>query len=289
MKQKSKYSPSAFDEIKRLELQGVATQKLDNKVINYVIKQGNLKSKNFAVLDVGCGYGNVAKSRFAKFENAKVLGIDINKEVIEINKQNNQSPNFSFANFDVEDENFTQDFSAYLTQNNLPKFDIIFLSYVLQHLKNPDLALQKLKTFLNKGGFIIVRGSDDGSKMAYHDKNLVQKIIRLYNKADGISDRFNGRKIYTQLFDAGFENIKMFFEVKETATLSPAQKQVVFDQSFSYRTNIFKTLASENPKVEIHKQNLAKMERYLADLEKQFQNPKFWYCELQMVGIARKL
>ena len=64
--------------------------------------------------------------------------------------------------------------------------------------------------------------------------------------------------------------------------------KVVFDQSFSYRKNIFKTLASENPKVEIHKQNLAKMERYLADLEKQFQNPKFWYSELQIVGIAQK-
>jgi hypothetical protein len=32
-------------------------------------------------------------------------------------------------------------------------------------------------------------------------------------------------------------------------------------------TNIFKTLASENPKVEIHKQNLAKMEGYLRELE----------------------
>ena len=80
----------------------------------------------------------------------------------------------------------------------------------------------------------------------------------------------------------------MFFEVKETSSLSPQQKQVVFEQSFSYRTNIFKTLASENPKIEIHKQNLAKMEGYLRELEKQFQNPKFWYSELQMVGIAQK-
>ena len=288
MKQKSKYSASAFDEVKRLELQSKATQKLDDKVINYVIKQGKFKGKNFAVLDVGCGYGNVAKSRFAKFENAKVLGIDINKEVIAQNNLNNQNPNFSYAAFDVENENFADDFSLYLKQNNLPKFDIIFLSYVLQHLKNPDIALQKLKHFMNEGGFIIVRGSDDGSKMAYHDKNLVAKIIKLYNSAEGISDRLNGRKIYSQLYDAGFENIKMFFEVKETATLTPAQKQVVFEQSFSYRKNIFKTLASENPKVEIHKQNLAKMERYLSALEQQFQNPKFWYSELQMVGIAQK-
>ena len=38
MKQKSKYSASAFDEVKRLDLQGVATQKLDNEVINYMRK-----------------------------------------------------------------------------------------------------------------------------------------------------------------------------------------------------------------------------------------------------------
>lgn len=288
MKQKSKYSASAFDEVKRLELQSKATKKLDDKVINYVMKQGQFKDKNFFVLDVGCGYANVAKSRFSKFENAKVLGIDINQIVIEQNNLDNKNPNFSYARFDLEDENFVEDFSLYLRQNNLPKFDIIFLSYVLQHLKNPDIALEKLKPFMKEGGFIIVRGSDDGIKMAYHDKNLVEKIIKLYNQAEGISDRYNGRKIYTQLFESGFKSIKMFFEVKETSSLSPQQKQVVFEQSFSYRTNIFKTLASENPKIEIHKQNLAKMERYLADLEKQFQNPKFWYAELQMVGIAQK-
>ena len=73
MKQKSKYSASAFDEVKRLELQSKATKKLDDKVINYVMKQGQFKDKNFFVLDVGCGYSGVAKSRFSKFENAKVL------------------------------------------------------------------------------------------------------------------------------------------------------------------------------------------------------------------------
>ncbi|MBP3581149.1 MAG: class I SAM-dependent methyltransferase, partial [Clostridia bacterium] len=127
MKQKSKYSASAFDEVKRLELQSKSTKKLDDKVINFVIKQGKFKGKNFAVLDVGCGYGNVAKSRFAKFENAKVLGIDINKDVIAQNNLHNQNSNFSYATFDVENENFVEDFSAYLKQNNLPKFDIIFL------------------------------------------------------------------------------------------------------------------------------------------------------------------
>ena len=288
MNQKSKYCANAFNEQNRLELQAKATQKLDNEVINYVITKGKLKAKNFFVLDVGCGYGNVAKSRFLKFENAKVLGIDINKDVITQNNLNNQNPNFSFENFDIEDENFEKDFSLYLKQNNLPKFDIIFLSYVLQHLKNPDIALEKLKPFMNKGGFIIVRGSDDGSKMAYHDKNLVAKIIKLYNSADGISDRLNGRKIYSQLYMAGFESIKMFFEVKETAALLPAQKQVVFDQSFSYRTNIFKTLAEEHPNNQLHTQNLAKMEKYLCELQALFQNPKFWYAELQMVGVGQK-
>lgn len=288
MKQKSKYSASAFDEVKRLELQSKATKKLDDKVINYVVKQGKLKTRNFAVLDVGCGYSGVAKSRFSKFQNAKVLGIDINQTVVEQNNLNNKNPNFLYATFDIENENFADDFSAYLKQNNLPKFDVIFLSYVLQHLKNPESALKKLKPFLNKGGFIIVRGSDDGSKMTYHDKNLVEKIIKLYNKAEGISDRYNGRKIYSQLYDAGFENIKMFFEVKETSALTSQQKQAVFAQSFSYRANIFKTLVSENPNIEVHKQNLVKMEKYLSDLEKQFQDPKFWYSELQLVGIGQR-
>lgn len=288
MKEKSKYSASAFDEVKRLELQSKATKKLDDKVISYVLKQGQFKDKNFFVLDVGCGYANVAKSRFSKFENANVLGIDINQTVVDHNNFDNKNPNFSYARFDIEDENFVEDFSLYLKKNNLSKFDVIFLSYVLQHLKNPDIALEKLKPFMKEGGFIIVRGSDDGSKMAYQDKNLVEKIIELYNQAEGISDRYNGRKIYTQLFESGFKNIRMFFEVKETSALSLEQKQVVFEQSFSYRKNIFKTLVKENPKIEIHKQNLEKMEGYLRELETIFQNSKFWYAELQMVGIAQK-
>ena len=90
-------------------------------------------------------------------------------------------------------------------------------------LQDIQQVLKKLKLLLNQNGAIIVRGSDDGSKLACNDENLVGKIINLYNKAEGISDRYNGRKIYSQLWESGFKDVKMFFNVLDTSQLNKEQ------------------------------------------------------------------
>lgn len=286
MNSKSKYSSSLFDEEKRLELQSLATRNIDNNVLNFISQK--LECGKINILDVGCGYAKSVEDKFKKFENSTILGVDINQKIIEKNNKNNKNPNYKYQSFDVENPEFVEEFSHYLETEKLPKFDVIFIAYVLQHLKNPIETLKKLKLFLNDGGYIIIRGSDDGCKMSYNDQNLIDKIINLYNQTQGVSDRFNGRKIYSQLLEADFKEIKMFFDVKDTSCLSLQEKHEMFFQTFSYRINIYKLLAQENPDNQIYKDNLKLMQTYLNELEKQFENPLFWYAETQIIGIGKK-
>lgn len=283
---KSQYSCTLFEEEKRLDEQAKATKKIDSMAIKYIYKKLNLSKRKFYVLDVGCANGAVSIDRFGKNNNAFVLGIDINQKIIEKNIENNCNKNIIYKNFDIEDADFLKNIQKFINQNKIPKFDIVFVSYVLQHLKDPLQVLKKLKLLLNQNGAIIVRGSDDGSKLACNDENLVGKIINLYNKAEGISDRYNGRKIYSQLWDSGFKDIKMFFDVLDTSQLNKEQRLKMFYESFSYRINIFKTLEQKYPDNKKIKQQKLQMEKYLKNLERLFQVPNFWYAETQFLGVG---
>jgi ubiquinone/menaquinone biosynthesis C-methylase UbiE len=99
---------------------------------------GNVKEKK--ILDLGCGPG--IHSKKLSDQGAKVKGIDISKELIEIAK--NEAPKVEFKVGDI---------------NKLPykdaEFDIVFASLVMGHLKEWDKALSEIKRVLRRDGFFV--------------------------------------------------------------------------------------------------------------------------------------
>jgi hypothetical protein len=88
------------------------------------------------------------------------------------------------------------------------------------------------------------------------------------------------------LWDSGFKDIKMFFDVLDTSQLNKEQRLKMFYESFSYRINIFKTLEQKYPDNKKIKQQKLQMEKYLKNLERLFQVPNFWYAETQFLGVG---
>ncbi len=92
------------------------------------------------VLEVGCGLGEtLAKIRYL-FPNASVHGIEIEKSIASIG-----SHRFDIQCGDIETFNLPDE----------AVYDYIIFGDVLEHLKNPDYVLNKIKTNIAPGGFII--------------------------------------------------------------------------------------------------------------------------------------
>lgn len=282
----SSYSAETKAELKRLKIQADNTHDADMNAINYVLD--HLNKDHLNIVDLGCAYGFVTKDRFANIQNATVLGLDKSSQLIAFAKENNAFDNANYEVFDLEDEDFEEKIEDLMAKYQIDKFDIIFASLVIHHLKNPNKLLRRIRKYLSQDGYIIIRGSDDGSIMTYNDDGLIQKILDIHLNAEGISDRENGRKIYSQLCSSGYKNIIMKNYIKDISGLSLDERYDIFLERFSYRKKYLQNLYDKDPYNVTNKKNLENITFYLNELENKFDDEEFWYCEIDFIGIAQK-
>lgn len=117
------------------------------------------------ILDLGCGNGNIALALGALGFNT--VGADISKEIIEklkIKTQNLEIPKVDFIELDAND----------LTALKSKKFDVIIMSEILEHLKEPLKTLNQAKNFLSQNGIVIATIPNKFS--------LEEKLRRLFFK-----------------------------------------------------------------------------------------------------------
>lgn len=139
-----------------------------NKIVNEIIKIGNLKKTNKTILDFGCGN----KIFSQKLPYSKILNYDINPNVTEI-----------------------QDYKNY-------NFDIIILNHVLMHMNKKQInnLFYDLKNINSKMLFLIGMGrqnifskvgkfilgqhkAHDKSFVSYFDQlNLIKKNLEIIKK-----------------------------------------------------------------------------------------------------------
>lgn len=281
----SSYNPAQHKEHTRLKIQARNTRNADMPAISYAFER--LGEKKVRVLDVGCAYGYVTADRFSGFENAEVYGMDREQKCIDF-ATSNAPKNFHYFCADLEKADFVESVEEYTRQYGFEKFDIIIATLVIHHLIDPIKALRNLRRLLSDDGFIIIRGSDDGSVIAYNDNGLVQKIIDHHLATPGISDRLNGRKIYYQLYTSGYKHIKMFNYVKEISGLNFDERMEVFDERFKYRRNYIANLLKKEPGNMEYRSELEWMDYALSSLEDLFGDNSFWYQEVDFVAVARK-
>lgn len=285
----STYTSGLKSEFKRLEIQSNNALVIDQKAIDFTLKQMSPTEK-LNVLDVGCAYGFVTKTRFADHPDVDhVIAVDNNADVIDKAKDLQMDEDkILFYVMDIVSDDFEDRMNELLAELDIPKFDIIFSSLVLLHLNNPDKVLRRLRKFLKKDGYIIVRGSDDGSKLCHPHYDTMEEIIQKTIEIGSTSDRLNGRKLYTQLVDAGYNDVRVFSEMTDISMIDFDDREDLFKESFSYRLDFFKRRVRESPDDKKALEDLEWMKNALERFETQFFERNFWYCEYDYIAIGRK-
>lgn len=96
--------------------------------------------ENSNILDIGCGLGILAE-KIANKAN-KIVAVDINEKNIAFAKKNNSRDNIIYINADATKYQFEE------------SFDYIILSNVLEHIKDRNSFLKKIK---NLAKFLLIR------------------------------------------------------------------------------------------------------------------------------------
>lgn len=276
------YDADFGDEETRLLIQSRNARANDMRVLDKLFANRN----KIRVLDVGCAYGYVGRSRFADEKYEKIIGIDKNENCLKYARSNNIDEKFEYYCTDIEDINFEKEFSEILTKSGVEQFDLIFITLVLHHLGNAKAFLRKIRKYLAPNGYIFVRSSDDGSKLS-SESQLLNQIISKTLSVKGVSDRCHGRKLYSLLVNSGYFNVRVYSYARETSGMSLDEKCNLFNESFSYRINYFKKNMSCNNPRSIADFN--EMEELLATFEDKFYNNDFWYCEYDYIGVGTLL
>lgn len=280
MRRCSAYDVNYGDEKARLAIQSKNAYSSDMNVLS--------RYGGGSVLDVGSAFGTVTVSRFGDPKYTEIYGIDRDEKCVEYANANSPEK-FEFFVMDVEADEFRPEMEKFMLERGIKGFDIIFASLVLHHLKDPEHVLRNLRRLLVKGGKIIVRGSDDGTKAAHPDpRNLMKTIIDKTLACPNTSDRLNGRKIYNWIAEAGFSDVEIFSFMRDTSQMDMDDREDLFRESFSYRVNYFRKDWEAHPEDPDKFHAFDEMETLLAMFENEFMKESFWYAEYDYIGVGTR-
>jgi SAM-dependent methyltransferase len=90
-------------------------------------------------------------------------------------------------------------------------FDHVFVCFVLEHLRDPAAVLSELRRVLSPGGSLTAIEGDHGSAFFHPDSARARRAIECLSElqAEAGGDSMIGRRLYTLLRSAGFQELRV--------------------------------------------------------------------------------
>lgn len=153
------------------------------------------------VLEAGCGVGAQTVTLAKNSPGASILSVDISENSVAQAEQKVRAAGLTNVRFQQGD--------IYRLPFAPQSFDHIFVCFVLEHLKELNAALRKLKSYLRPGGVITVIEGDHGSAYFHPDSDAAHAAIHcqveLQSRAGG--NALIGRSLYPLLVTAGYSDV----------------------------------------------------------------------------------
>ena len=153
------------------------------------------------VLEAGCGSGAQTVILGKNSPGAYITSVDISADSLQRAKGMTQKEgigNVTFCQGDIFHLPFVPG-----------TFHHIFVCFVLEHLSEPQHALERLRPLLKEGGTITVIEGDHGSAFFHPESQYAQKAIDCLQHLQGRmgGNALIGRQLYPLLTAAGFSGV----------------------------------------------------------------------------------
>jgi SAM-dependent methyltransferase len=166
-------------------------------------------------LEAGCGVGAQTVTLAKNSPGARILAVDISSDSLAEAERAVREAGLTNVEFQQAD--------IMRTSFEPGSFDHVFVCFVLEHLREPEMALQKLRGLLRPataagpgaaaqpGGTITVIEGDHGSAYFYPESEAAQAAIRclVELQARGGGDALIGRRLYPLLVSAGYGEVQV--------------------------------------------------------------------------------
>lgn len=206
---------------------------------------GFLNGKDMMILDIGCSDGYKTVKEFDRDNVRKVLALDSAPEAVSKAKANCGNEKFCFEMGNVEDADFEDRLIDLMKKYNIEAFDVVHLSLVVLHLKDPVRVLSILKKYIGKGGRIVIVEADDDKAALSPDDYYLRKYNSLLKIDPYMGNRECANNMYIWLNQAGYHNIKDSYAFVQSGDMET--KKVMFDIYFSSLPVDFEDLCIDDP------------------------------------------
>lgn len=281
----SDYSSTYKPEQKRLLLQQQYSQQIDDEAFQWAISHMP-RREGLIGLDLGCADGTVTRLRFDRFDQFhRVIGIDKNSDAIASARRDEK---YAFYAINAEESDFEERLEQALAELGADQVDLVFSALTVHHMTHPIRALERLRRYVRPGGAIILRGVDDGTLVAFGDDGLAERCVELSLQAENMSDRYHGRKFYSQLLQAGFCDVKMLFTTDCTVGMDDDERDELYRYYFNFRKNYTAKLVNAHPGDHRISELDTAMRTALSKLRDRFEDPGLFVMitNLAAVGFA---
>jgi ubiquinone/menaquinone biosynthesis C-methylase UbiE len=159
------------------------------------------------VLDAGCGTGEITSRLAELFPDARVLGVDIIDEHLELARSRYARLSSRVA-FEHQ--------SVFSLKADDATFDLTVCRHVIQSIPHPDRVLAELKRVTRPGGYLHVIAEDYGmlhfQRGALDPRDFWHVAPAAFEAATG-TDLYVGRNAYTILVALGLEQITVDYVI----------------------------------------------------------------------------
>jgi SAM-dependent methyltransferase len=178
------------------------------------------------VLEAGCGVGAQTAILARNSPETMFISVDLSEDSLRLARDRIRQAgitNVSFLQGDIHDLPFPRE-----------TFDHVFVCFLLEHLPDPVLALDRLKDLLKTMGSITVIEGDHGSAHFHPGSSdgtrTIQCLVDLQRQMHG--NALIGRALYPLLKAAGFRDIRVSPRTAYVDESSPPEQVEGFRKTF---------------------------------------------------------
>jgi len=227
-------SQLVFQEEKEMQRLGVQNQLL-RECETGIFAQIFRGKSGLAVLDIGSNDGAKTVERFSDPAVKTVIGIEYNASLALQAQEIYGGEKFAFYSLDAEKADFSANLRARMAERGIEGFDVIYLSFILMHMRDAQALLRVLRPLLKRDGqLVIIEANDASSTLTGDEEGLLKEFLSILDRDRYSGNRKTGANLPAFLKAAGYGEITVWCDAIRALPGETERKKAVFTTFFSY-------------------------------------------------------